>query len=140
MTLFTIALRIEDRYFMTCRRIIALILVCCYLLLPPGSLASSPPATAPILHGNESLREIEAAKGPGLPGPGSDQQWFDDFDCDFDADCDSGSDSACFESALSSIAYLASTTPLSTAEPLQRFPQVYLPIFVPPPSCARSHS
>jgi len=118
---------------MKCRRIIALIMVCSYLLLPLGSFAT--PQSPPILslHGNGFPSQIAASKAPALPGDGSDQLWCDD-DCDFDADCDFGGDSTCFIPAT--IAYLPSATPMSAIEPLQRFPRVYLPIFVPPPSCS----
>jgi len=115
------------------RRIIALIMVCSCLLLPLGSFALPQTPPIPNLHGTESISQFAAPKAPALPGDGSDQLWCDD-DCDSDADCDFGDDIPCFKPALAAIAYLPTATPMSAIEPLQRFPRVYLPIFVPPPS------
>jgi hypothetical protein len=136
----------KDRAAMHYRRLIALLIVCSYLILPLDSFANLHPPFAGSLS-NEATRQLDKSAPDGgyllsdtspvtsLGGatshcPCSDRHGSDD--CNFSCSCCS----CCsfFAPLPAGIAWraLQPVTSFSMLEPIQRFPEVYLPIFVPP--------
>lgn len=112
---------------MRCRQLIALIMVCAYLLIPLDALAS-PHSPCSSFHRSGSLVDISPAKEGSSHSPASSH---DDFDrCN--SACSCCSCCSFFLPVSSEIPFVATATPLAMLEPVQRFPEVYRSIFVPP--------
>jgi hypothetical protein len=112
---------------MYCRRLIALMIICAYLFIPLESYAGLEPL-APSLPDGASLLQIVSPKKPASHCPCSDRHAPDGCN----TACSCCSCCSFFAPPASGIVFIPTTTALIMPEPAQRFPEVYLPIFVPP--------
>jgi hypothetical protein len=105
--------------------------VCAYLFLPLDCFAGlENPFSASLNSGSSPSEEIAAHHGTASHAPCADQH--DSDECNFACSCCS---CISYLAPLSSeILFLATSTRMSMPEPIQRFPKVYLAIFVPPQS------
>lgn len=109
---------------MLCRRLIALIIVSAYLFLPLQTFASLSPC-----HNGASVIEIASSQHCDLQHPCSGDQ-HGSHDCN--STCSCCSCCSFFAPPLTEITVTRTATSFWGDEPLQRFPEVYIPIFVPP--------
>lgn len=110
------------------RRLIALIIVCAYLLIPLESFACLEPPCSRPLPGSTFLPAVSALEDSAPHCPCSDRHGRDGCD----TSCSCCSCSTCIAPRPSGIVFHPTVTRLSLPEPPLRFPQVFLAIFVPP--------
>ena len=111
------------------RRLTALLMVCAFLFLPLESFANHEPAFSPTLYSTSPL-EIASPEEPDSHCPCTDRHGSDG--CSFNCSCCS---CCSFFAPLPtgiSCRSIPPVTSFSMIEPFKRFPEVYLPIFVPP--------
>jgi len=110
------------------RQLIALLIVCAHLFLPLDSFANLEPPFPATLQNSSSLAAIASRREPIPHRPCSDRHA---------TDCCNSSCSCCSSfvvplPAVITRRAIAPAASFSMREPFKRFPEVYLPIFVPP--------
>jgi len=112
------------------RQLIALLMISAYLLLPLDTFANLEPPFSPSPHNGTSLLETASPNHPASHSPCSDRHGTGGCTstcsccscCSFFAPLPTGVACRTMPPAMS----------FSMLEPFKRFPEVYLPIFVPP--------
>jgi len=113
------------------RRLIALLMVCAYLILPLDSFANLDSPRANARQSAGALLELASPGEADSHCPCSQHHGTDG--CNPGCSCCSCcSFCAPLPARFAQLAVPPSTTSFSMREPLSHFPEVYLPIFVPP--------